>query len=459
MPVRSLLLALLAALLLAPAALAQAQMAGQPAAALDAEARRAAVGRIATLLDERYVFPDVGREAGAFVTAQLEAGAYDDLTAVDAFAERLTTDLQSVSHDGHMRVRPVPPDEPGDPDAAMAAARRRMREENYGFYRVERLDGNVGYLDLRGFAPVEEARETAAAALRFLANVDALVVDLRQNGGGSPGMVQFLCSYLFAERTHLNSLYWREGDRTEEFWTLDDLPGPRLADVPVFVLTAERTFSGAEEFAYNLRTRERATLVGETTGGGANPGGFMPVSAQLGIFVPTGRAINPVTGTNWEGTGVAPHVAVPADQAYGRALELAREAAEAHRAERLAAEGEARAAMRRGLDAAEAAEGAARDRAVGDALRAALDAGVADEFVINGLGYRYLGDGAHDMAIAVFRFNVEAFPASFNTYDSLGEAYMEAGERDLAIANYERSLELNPGNENGRRMLARLRGE
>jgi hypothetical protein len=200
--------------LLVPAARAQVQLAGQPATALDAEARRAAVARIAQLLDERYVFQDVGREAGAFVTAQLEAGAYDALTDVEAFAERLTEDLQSVSHDGHMRVRPAPPGEPGDPDAAMAAARRRMRAENYGFYRVERLDGNVGYLDLRGFAPVDEARETAAAALRFLANVDALVVDLRQNGGGSPGMVQFLCSYLFDERVHLNSLYWREGDRT-----------------------------------------------------------------------------------------------------------------------------------------------------------------------------------------------------------------------------------------------------
>jgi tetratricopeptide (TPR) repeat protein len=359
-----------------------------------------------------------------------------------------------------MRVRPVPADEPaGDPAAAMAAARRRMRAENYGFVRVEVLEGNVGYLDFRFFAPVEEARETAAAAMRLLANVDALVFDLRQNGGGSPDMVQFLCSYLFDERTHLNSLYWREGDRTEAFWTLDDLPGPRLADVPVFVLTAERTFSGAEEFAYNLRTRERATLVGETTGGGANPGGFMPVSDRLGIFVPTGRAVNPVTGTNWEGTGVEPHVAVPAEEAYDRGLALAREAAEAYRAERLAAEDEARAALNEGLRAAEAAEGEAQDRAVAAALRQSLDAGAADEGTINMLGYRYLGDGDTAMAIAVFRFNVEAFPASFNTYDSLGEAYMNAGERDLAIANYERSLELNPDNENGRMMLRRLRAE
>ncbi|MDX1419896.1 MAG: S41 family peptidase [Rubricoccaceae bacterium] len=457
MPARSLLPAVL--LFLVPLAGAQTQKTGTPAG-LDAEARRVAVDRIAELLDDRYVFQDVGQEAGAFVTAQLEAGAYDGYASVDAFAERLTEDLQSVTRDGHMRVRPIPAEpSPGDPMARREEMRRQMRAENYGFYRVERLDGNVGYLDLRMFAPVEEAGETAAAAMRFLANVDALVVDLRQNGGGSPRMVQFLCSYLFDERVHLNSLYSRDTDQTEEFWTLDDLPGPRLADVPVFVLTAERTFSGAEEYAYNLRTRERATLVGETTGGGANPGGFVPVTDRLGIFVPTGRAINPVTGTNWEGVGVEPHVAVPAEEAYDRALALAREAAEAYRAERFAAEDAARAALHDALAAAEAMEGAAQDRAVADALQAALDAGIADEGAINRLGYRHLGGGDPAMAIAIFRFNVAAFPDSWNVYDSLGEAYMEAGRRDEAIAHYERSLALNPDNENGRRTLTRLRGE
>src|SRR5690606_329726 len=133
--------------------------------------------------------------------------------------------------------------------------------------------------------------------------------------------------------------------------------------------------------------------------------------------------------------------------------------AEAYRAERFAAEDAARAALNEGLRAAESAEGTAKDRAVAEALRAALDAGVADEFVINELGYRYLGAGDTAMAIAVFRFNVEAFPDSFNTYDSLEEAYMEAGQRDLAIANYERSLELNPDNEHGRMRPARPGGE
>ena len=159
--------------------------------------------------------------------------------------------------------------------------------------------------------------------MNFLANADAIIFDMRQNGGGHPGLIQYICSYLFDAPTHLNSLYWRQGDRTEEFWTLDDVPGPKMPDVPVFVLTSSYTFSGAEEFSYNLQTRERATLVGETTGGGANPGGRMPVNQRFGIFIPTGRAINPITGTNWEGIGVVPDIAVDADEAYDTALAMA----------------------------------------------------------------------------------------------------------------------------------------
>lgn len=450
---------------LAPQTQAQVQrISASPDGVLDAGAREQAVQNIAEVLGDRYVFAELGERAGHHVLERLQTGAYDEVTEVAAFAERLTQDLQSVTNDKHMRVRPIPPDQPrDDPQAAMAAQRERARQQNYGFYRVERLDGNIGYLDLRGFAPVDVAEETAAAAMRFLANVDALIVDLRQNGGGSPAMVQFLCSYFFDERTHLNSLYWREGDRTDEFWTLDDLPGPKMADVPVYVLTSDYTFSGAEEFSYNLRTRDRATLVGETTGGGANPGGSVPVSDQLLVFVPTGRAINPVTGTNWEGVGVEPHVAVPSEDALDRALVLASEAAEAHRAERTAQTLRARTAFQDGLRQAEAQHdegdpsGAAASLA--DALRAALAADLLGEMDVNRLGYRYLQGGNTNLAIAAFQVNVDTFPESANVHDSLGEGYMEAGERDKAIAAYEHSLRLDPSNENGRQMLARLRGE
>lgn len=128
-------------------------------------------------------------------------------------------------------------------------------------------------------------------------------------------MIQLISTYFFEEPTLLNTMYWREGDRTDQFWTLPHVPGKRMADTPLFVLTSKGTFSGAEEFAYNMKNLKRATIIGETTGGGAHPGGGMPVNELFGMFVPVGRAINPISKTNWEGVGVEPDINVPADQA------------------------------------------------------------------------------------------------------------------------------------------------
>jgi hypothetical protein len=159
------------------------------------------------------------------------------------------------------------------------------------------------------------AGETAVAAMTFLGNCDAIIFDLRKNGGGEPAMIQLLSTYLFAEPTHLNDLYWRKGDKRDQFWTLPYAPGPRLVNVPVYVLTSAHTFSGAEEFANNLKVLKRATIVGETTGGGANPGEGFPFDPFFWCFIPTGRAVNPTTGSNWEGTGVEPDIKVPEAEA------------------------------------------------------------------------------------------------------------------------------------------------
>jgi C-terminal processing protease CtpA/Prc len=149
---------------------------------------------------------------------------------------------------------------------------------------------------------------------------------MRANGGGDPAGVAFLTSYLFDKRTHLNDLYWREGDRTEEFWTREDVPGKKFGQQKaVYVLTSPRTFSGAEEFSYNLQQLGRATLVGETTGGGANPGRSRQLTPTMHVFVPNGKAINPITKTNWEHTGVVPDVKVPASDALATAQKMALE--------------------------------------------------------------------------------------------------------------------------------------
>lgn len=427
--------------------------------------RRAVVERISELMTERYVFPEVAERCADTLRSGLEAGRFDASEEAGTFAEALTEALREVTRDKHIRVRVRQPEraelERVDPLRARAEQRAREEENNFGFEKVERLEGNVGLLDLRYFSGSPDARPTAAAAMGFLANSYALIVDVRQNGGGDPDMVRFITSYLFDRPTHLNSLYWRQGDRTDEFWTLEEVPGRRLASgVPIFVLTAERTFSGAEEFSYNLRTRERAKLIGEVTGGGANPGGTVPIDERFGIFIPTGRAINPITGTNWEGVGVEPHLSVPAAEAFDVAYEKAKDAAEAFRNERKRARAEHWAALDRGQKRAEQALEDGDEAGAAAALREALDAGLREgllgEGELNQLGYDYLGQEQVALAIATLELNVARFPESSNVYDSLGEAYKEAGRKQEAIESYRKSLALDPENTNAVAMLETL---
>jgi C-terminal processing protease CtpA/Prc len=199
-----------------------------------------------------------------------------------------------------------------------------MKKENYGFKKVERLAGNIGYVDFRNFASPDYAKETIANVMGFLQYTDAIIFDLRLNGGGDPSGVQLICSYLFGDTpVHLNDLYFRPTDETREFWTLRKIDGKRMPDVPVYVLTSKFTFSGAEEFTYNLKNLKRATIVGETTGGGAHPGGPLAINGGFAIFVPNGRAISPITKTNWEGVGVSPDVNIRSELALEQAQILA----------------------------------------------------------------------------------------------------------------------------------------
>jgi hypothetical protein len=299
-----------------PAAMAQRGPRGPAPLPLSPEERHAVIEQIARQLTEHYVFPEVAQKTGAALAANEKGGAYAALSDPFAFADALTRDLREVAHDLHLRVGVKPPQAPGAaPEERAAAGQRAARAENYGFREVRLLPGNIGYLRLDGFVPADLGGRTAVAAMSFLSGADAIIFDLRNNGGGSPTMIQLLSSYLFSEPTHLNDLYYREGDRRDQFWTLPWVDGERRPDVPVYVLTSTRTFSAAEEFTNNLKVLKRATIVGETTGGGANPGESYDAGEHFVINVPTGRAINPTTGTNWEGTGVEPDVKVPAAEA------------------------------------------------------------------------------------------------------------------------------------------------
>ena len=290
--------------------------------AVDGSQRQVVVDALARALRTHYVFPDVGERSASALLEQLASGGHGQ-TRARSFADALTRSLQGLTKDKHLRVRFDPQfrgssDPDAEPTAEQKARFRQMAAgHNFGVAKVEVLPGNVGLFDLRGFMPKELSAATLAAAMGVLSNTEALILDLRQNGGGDPETVAFLCTYFFPEggRVHLNDIYNRPKNETTQFWTEVSVPGARYVGKPVYVLTSARTFSGAEEFAYNLQTQERGTLVGETTGGGAHPGGLVALGHGFVAFLPTGRAINPITRTNWEGVGVKPHVPTAATAA------------------------------------------------------------------------------------------------------------------------------------------------
>jgi retinol-binding protein 3 len=276
--------------------------------------RQAVVLDIAQLALEKYVYPDVGAELAKSIRAKLERGGYDGIIEASELAWTLTEDLRALSKDQHWSVIHDPQrateyidPETEDDKAQLARWLEQSRRGNFGFEKVEHLKGNIGYIDLREFVPSEHAGETAIAAMGFVANCDAL---------GYPSMIQLITSYLLdPEPKHINTFYYRPTDNYQQFWTFPHVPGRRLPDVPVYVLTSHATGSGAEEFTYNLKHMERATIVGEATAGAAHPVTLEVVQEHFQVRLPYGRPINPITKGDWEGTGVEPHIAVPQEEA------------------------------------------------------------------------------------------------------------------------------------------------
>jgi C-terminal processing protease CtpA/Prc len=303
--------------------------------ALDAKMRAEVVKGVGDLMQKLYIFPDKAKGMQELLNKKLQAGQYDQIGDVQVFAKTLTEDLRSVSKDRHIRVTYGPEivkriraresQSADEREKERQQAIREDRKRNFGFQEVKILDGNIGHLDLRGFSGFRESAETAVAAMNFLANADAIIIDLRRNGGGSPATIQLLSSYFLREPTHLNSFETRGEDTLQQFWSFHYVPGRPMFNTDLYILTSRRTFSAAEEFTYNMKNLKRAMIIGETTGGGAHPGGSRIVNDYFLVWVPTGRAVNPISKTNWEGTGIAPDVSVESEKALEKARIIALE--------------------------------------------------------------------------------------------------------------------------------------
>ncbi len=290
---------------------------------VDETVRTSIIENLVSKIQASYVIPEAAEVAVRNLRSAQASGAYDGFATARKFAEKLTSDLRSATHDRHIGIFFDP--EPSIPTKSSAPPTKSREHFNFGFYKVERLRGNVGYLDLRSFANPDEGRETASTYLDALANFDAIILDLRQNGGGNTPMVAYIASYFFGPKpVHLTDMYWRDQNRTIELWTLENVPGHRSVSQKLYILVGPSTFSAAEDFCYSLKQLKRATLVGEKTGGGAHMGrGLQRLSPLFTAFIPTGQSLNPVTKANWENVGVEPDVKVPAEKALVEAHVLA----------------------------------------------------------------------------------------------------------------------------------------
>lgn len=297
-----------------------------------ASPRDAVVDEALAQIKAQYLFPDKYPAIEQNVRAHQQAGDYAKAADESSFAALLTTHLQEITHDKHMSVTWQSGARKERPRqfTVSAAGREKERRENYGVKKVEILPGNIGYIEIPYFHDdAQLAGDTYAAAMGFLANTDALIIDLRNNKGGG-NTNQLLASYLLDEPTVLVELRYR-GRAPLQNWTQPYVPGKRYLGKPVYVLTSGRTFSAAEGFAFAMQNSKRATLVGATTRGGGNPNTFVPIGADFLVSIPIGQAVDPETGKGWDGVGVKPDLAVDEKEALAvaqrKALEAVRDAA------------------------------------------------------------------------------------------------------------------------------------
>lgn len=285
--------------------------------AMDAPQRRTVLNDAIAKIAANYVFPDKVPAIAKALRWKLASGAYDRISDPAAFANAVSADIEPVAHDRHLRLLwSAAPHRASYVSTALTPAELAMVKArdarlNYMLPKAEVFPGNIGYLKIDGFMSAQDAGATLAGAMAFLQYSDVLIFDLRECGGGDPTMVATTLSYLIPPETQLNAFHQRGSAVDEQSWTLPYVPGGRWStEKPVYVLTSKRTASAGEEFAYDLQQLKRATIIGEATWGGANPGLTMGIDEHFSIFIPTGAAVNPISKTNWEGDGVKPDVVI-----------------------------------------------------------------------------------------------------------------------------------------------------
>lgn len=425
------------------------------------------VEKIRGLLEEKYVIPERAKKYAEEFRKQNRSGSYDTLKDASGFVDRVTQDLQAITGDKHIRLRRIEPSDIGEKiESALHHPVRLFilrNKENAGFFKLEWIDGKIGYLDIRRFYSPPESKDLFVAAMRFLANANAIIIDLRENQGGSTDILPYLFRYFIDYPAQLTGNYVREEDFLQESWISKDVEGKLLTTVPLFLLTSQKTFSAAEWFAYDMKVRKRATIVGEPTGGGAHSVDLFKIDDQFEIYIPTSRAVNPITGGNWEGTGVIPDVPVLSGTALDKAIELAKPAAEKYWQEKEKSLTAAVNEMQAQLEIAERLflEGKkeAAQAVLDSVFRIGDKQGLINEFFANVLAYNYTSDQDEEILYAIMKKNIDLFPNSPTAHESLAYAYFSHGKKRAAIDSFKKVLQLDPDNRNAKKMIQRLESD
>lgn len=386
---------------------------------LNAKEKNEVVSAIKTHLEVAYIDLNLSKKMIMELDKNLKSDTYKKITSPVEFAKILTEDLQSISKDLHLKVR-FEPERIAQEKLAVSEEKRlemekrtamQMTEINYGFTEVKILEGNIGYLNLSQFADIKYAEETATATMNFLSNTNAIIIDLRANGGGVPSMIQLLSSYFFDEKPVLLSDFYERATNTKtQLYTFENVKGKRSTNKPFYILTSKHTFSAAEAFTYTLKHLDKAIVVGEVTKGGANRTKRINLNDGFTISVPYIQSIHPVTKTNWEGKGVQPDIKTDEKDAFVYAYV--------------------------------------------DAIKKTLKRN--KNTVLNKIGYSFLQDKSFDNALIVFQENIKLFPNDPNSWDSLGEAYFANQDKENALKAYQKVLELDSGSASAKEMIQKL---
>lgn len=300
---------------------------------LDQKLRTETIESLGKLLKEKYAYPEVAAKMEADLLARLKRGEYDKIADGETFARQVTQDLRSIFDDKHLNMSysakpiPVQGSRSGAPTAEeIEQARISQRRENFGAVKAEILGGNIGMIQLNYFAPLDWASDTYSSLLNYVANTDALIIDLRRNGGSMDvNTIPFFCSYLFERPVLIGDILVRETNETRQLWTYAQVPGKRYTDKPIYVLTSGRTASGAEAFVSAMKRLKRATIIGEPTRGATMPGGSQRVNEHFTVWISTGRSSSGKAEN--ENKPAQPDVAVAAEDALTEAHRLALDAA------------------------------------------------------------------------------------------------------------------------------------